>query len=126
LRFCPVGKIIAGNTTGWKRLGDIVLQKRLICQHMPDRASGRAVQSDRRPGNALGALGYVTREMLRGLFRDRNREAVPDLFLWVGGDFECRDSLSVFNESEIGKVPIMGLMIEGARRLSGPMTIATA
>jgi hypothetical protein len=120
------GKIIAGNTTDWKRLGDIVLQKRLISQQLPDGASGRAVQSGRRPGDALGALGYVTRETLRELFRDRNREAVPDPSHWVGGDLECQDDLSVFNQLEIGEVPIMGLIIEGARRLGGRTTIATA
>jgi hypothetical protein len=120
------GKIIAGNTTDWKRPGDIVLQKRLISQQRPDSASGRAIQLGRRPGDALGALGHVTRETLGEIFRDPNREAVPDLFLWVGGDFECQDCLSMFNELEIGEVPIMGLIVEGVRKLGGRMTIATA
>jgi hypothetical protein len=111
------GKIIAATGGEWLRLGQILHNKRLISWENLAEALGRAGESNKRLGEVLLDLEFISNDILKDSIRYQVQQTVSDLASWGEGEFEYRDCSVEFEDRSIEKIDITGLILEATRRV---------
>jgi len=80
-------------------------------------AFGKAGESNKRLGEVLLDLEFVSNDILKDTIRYQVQQTVSDLASWGEGEFEYRDCSVEFEDRSIEKIDITGLILEASRRV---------
>jgi hypothetical protein len=80
-------------------------------------ALGRAGESNKRLGEVLLDLEFISNDILKDSIRYQVQQTVSDLASWGDGEFEYRDCSVEFEDRSIEKIDITGLILEATRRV---------
>jgi hypothetical protein len=98
-------------------LGQFLVRDALISEEQLFKALLRQETEGRILGVILVGDGAVTEEHLRGALRAKVEETIYDLFLWSEGQFKFRDGELPQPSGIATNLPVMGVILEGARRV---------
>ncbi len=100
------------------RLGDILLRSGRITAHQLGEAVERqGGDRERKLGEILVQLGYLSREELHRYIRVQIEEAVYYLFTWTSGTFNFEAGVRPEREDFLVRINPEYLLLEGARRV---------
>ena len=98
-------------------LGQFLVRDALISEEQLFKALLRQEREGRLVGVILVADGAVTEDDLRRVLQRKVAETIYDLFLWPEGQFEFKDGDLPHASGITVDLPVMGVIMEGARRV---------
>lgn len=100
------------------RLGDILVKNSIVTSEQLQTAiAAQDKQRDRRIGELLVDMGYLSREALRQHIREQIEEAVYFLFTWNQGSFNFEADVQPDEQEFLVSINPESLLLEGARRV---------
>jgi hypothetical protein len=98
-------------------LGQFLVRDRLVTEEQLFKALLRQEKEGRLVGGILVEDGLVSEDDLRGALQRKVAETIYDLFLWGEGNFEFKDGELPRSAGVSIDLPVMGVIMEGARRV---------
>ena len=108
------GKIVAASGRKGQRLGRILYDRGLITQAQLQEGLEKAKEENKRLGEYLLDLGYIDEDSLKEPIRYQIQEAVLDISLWAGGEFEYRDCPLEFDEKGVDDINTIKIILEAS------------
>jgi hypothetical protein len=109
------GDVIAVSGNGWRRLGEILLEKRAITPELLDHALELAKASGKRLGEVLVSSGFLSENTVTEILQHHIRESIQDLFDWNEGSFRYQDGAVDFHPTVV-RPAVPGGVQNGAHR----------
>jgi hypothetical protein len=98
-------------------LGQFLVRDALVTEEQLFKALLKQEKEGRLVGGILVADGVVSEDDLRGALQRKVAETIYDLFLWSEGNFEFKDGDVPGSAGVSIDLPVMGVIMEGARRV---------
>ncbi len=100
------------------RLGDMLVKNNVItAEQLQSAVAAQDRQRERRIGELLVDMGYLSREALREHIREQIEEAVYFLFTWNQGSFNFEADVQPDEQEFLVSINPESLLLEGARRV---------
>ncbi|HVB32364.1 MAG TPA: DUF4388 domain-containing protein [Gemmatimonadaceae bacterium] len=100
------------------RLGDLLVKNGIVtAEQLQAAIDAQERQRDRRIGELLMDMGYLSREALRQHIREQIEEAVYFLFTWNQGTFNFEADVQPEEQEFLVSINPESLLLEGARRV---------
>ncbi len=100
------------------RLGDMLVKNGIItAEQLTAAIDAQEHQRDRRIGELLMDMGYLSRDALRQHIREQIEEAVYFLFTWNQGSFNFEADVQPEEQEFLVSINPESLLLEGARRV---------
>ncbi|HEY5219778.1 MAG TPA: DUF4388 domain-containing protein, partial [Gemmatimonadaceae bacterium] len=100
------------------RLGDLLVKNGIItAEQLQSAIEAQERQRDRRIGELLMDLGYLSRDALRQHIREQIEDAVYFLFTWNQGSFNFEADVQPEEQEFLVSINPESLLLEGARRV---------
>ena len=98
-------------------LGQFLVRDALVTEEQLFKALLKQEKEGRLVGGILVEDGLVSEDDLRGVLQRKVAETIYDLFLWREGNFEFKDGDLPRSLGVSIDLPVMGVIMEGARRV---------
>ena len=118
-RIAFVDGIIQGSWSNDPResLGQFLVRDALVTEEQLFKALLRQEREGRLVGVIIVGEGIVSEDALRGVLQRKVAETIYDLFLWPEGNFDFKDGDLPPSAGISIDLPVMGVIMEGARRV---------